>query len=99
MRGALGVSRQAPSEAEKNAALEALAHRRPLSAAQARTLSAVGWTPRDRPSPTARPWDQGDAVLVRRLAGVRGWSPTAIATFVQRPEAQIREMLGSGLRV
>lgn len=82
-----------PSEADKNAALEALAARRPLTKAETRTLMAIGLTAGDRPGHTRRPWDEADALLVRRLAERRGWSPTAIAAFLHRSDTDIAAML------
>ena len=87
-----------PSEAAKNAALEALAARRTLTRDEARVLAAIGLTPGDRPGHTGRPWDEVDALLVRRLRAVRGWSAVAIATFLHRPVSEVLEMLGAARR-
>lgn len=84
-----------PSEAAKNSALEALAARRSLTREEARVLAAIGLTAGDRPGHTGRPWDEVDALLVRRLSEVRGWSAVAIATFLHRPESEVLEMLRS----
>ena len=83
-----------PTEAEKGAALEALAALRQLSRQEALALTAVGLTPGDRRC-IARPWDDADVLVARRLAEVRGWSTVAIATYLHRPEMQVQEMLES----
>lgn len=83
-----------PTEAEKGAALEALAALRQLSRQEALALTAVGLTPGDRRC-IARPWDDADVLVARRLAEVRGWSTVAIATYLHRPELQVHEMLDS----
>ena len=85
-----------PTEAEKGAALEALAALRQLSRQEAYALTAVGLTPGDRRC-VARPWDEADVLVARRLADVRGWSTVAIATYLHRPEIQVREMLEVGV--
>ena len=88
-----GPGAHRPSDADKNLALEALAARRALTRAESRVLAAVGLTAGDRPGHTGRPWDEADALLVRRLRAVRGWSPTAIGAFLHRPESEVRLML------
>jgi len=88
----------APSEADKSAALEALAAHRPLTKEQRLTLVAVGLTSGDRPKHIDRPSDEADIVMARRLSRARGWSPAAIGAFVHRSEAQVREMLRPQVR-
>ncbi len=88
----LGLPAGTPSETEKSEALEALAARQRLTRAQARALAAIGMS--EYPRQIERPWDSDDDVLARRLALVRGWSPAAIAAFLNRPEAVVRAALG-----
>lgn len=89
----LGLRDARPSNAARGSALEALAARRRLSADELRVLAATGIAPPDHRAPPNRPWGADDAGLVRRLHRVRGWSPAAIAVFVNRPEAQVRAAL------
>ena len=56
-------------------------------------LAATGVAPPDHRPPPDRPWGPDDDALVRRLHRVRGWSPAAIAVFVNRPEAHVRAAL------
>ena len=83
-----------PSDASKGSVLEALAAGCKLSLEQARVLAATGISTGDRGSlPHDRPWCADDDVLAYRLHRVRGWSPAAIAVFVNRPEAMVRAAL------
>ena len=94
MPAELGLPAGTPSETEKSEALEALAARQRLTREQARALAAAGMSATEYPRQIERPWDSDDDVLARRLALVRGWSPAAIAAFLNRPEAVVRAALG-----
>lgn len=81
------------SEVEKSAALEAVAARNCLTQQQAQALAAVGVSASEHRRHIERPWGNDDDAMVRRLTRVRGWSPTAIGTFLNRPEARVRASL------
>ena len=87
----LGPSPETFSAAKKNEALEAMASRCRLTPEQAQALAAVGVGGHSRY--IERPWGSDDDATARRLARVRGWSPTAIGAFLNRPEAQVRAAL------
>ncbi len=82
-----------PSEAEKSAALEAVAAKQRLTREQAQVLTAVGVTSAEYLEHINRPWGSADTALARRLARARRWSPAAIAAFLRRPEALVRAAL------
>lgn len=82
-----------PSEADKSKALEAVAARQRLTREQAQALTAVGVSAAEHPQQVERPWGMDDDALARRLSLVRGWSPAAIAAFVNRSEAVVRAAL------
>jgi len=90
----LGLPPHAPSEAEKSQALEAVAAQQRLTKEHVQALTAVGVSVAEHREQGERPWSRDDDAIVRRLARVRGWSPAAIATFLHRPEAQVRSALG-----
>ena len=80
------------SEAQKSAALEAVATRHGLTPEEAQALGAVGVSTGEHRH-IERPWGHDDDAMVRRLTRVRGWSPAAIGTFLNRPEARVRASL------
>ena len=94
----LGPPATTPSEAEKSAALEAMADRHPLTRQQAQTVTAVGVPAAEYLQHIERPWGMDDTALARRLARARRWSPTAIAVFLRRPEALVRAALRPQVR-
>lgn len=83
---------QRPQDAVRGSALESLAAGRRPTPEQLRVLAATGIAPPDH-RPPERPWGPIDDLVARRLSLVRGWSPAAIAIFVNRPEAQVRAAL------
>lgn len=89
----LGLPGDAPSDAEKSKALEAVAAQQRLTQEQIQALTAVGVTAAEHRQHSERPWRSDDDAMVQRLLRVRGWSPAAIAAFLHRPEAQVRAAL------
>ena len=89
----LGPPAGTPSDAKKSEALEAVAVRHRLTREQAQALTAVGVPTAEYSQHIERPWGSADTALARRLARARRWSPAAIAAFLRRHEAQVREML------
>lgn len=89
----LGPPAGTPSEADKSAALEAVAAKHRLTREQAQALTAVGVTTAEYLEHINRPWGSADTALARRLARARRWSPAAIAAFLRRPEALVRAAL------
>ena len=78
---------------EKGAAMEALSAGYPLTASEIEALKAIGLGTGNDTLRKNRSWNRNDDFICRRLAQTRGWSATAIAVFLNRPEDQVRAAL------